>query len=175
MDKFGANEIIKLLKELDRLIDDPLEIILCGGAVGILKNAFPRSTLDIDIITSVPKISQFEKQIEKVANKFSISDKWLNDAAKGYIDFLPKDFRQRLELLEKGFKFLEVSMLSNVDLYIMKLAAFRAEDILDLQNIELSGEDKTIVCSTVTHISNFDTKTALKMRLFLKETGIWKE
>ena len=175
MDEFGAKEIIRLLKELDRLIDDHLEIILCGGAVGILKNTFPRSTLDIDVIASIPKISQFEKQIKMVANKFSISQKWLNDGAKGYVDFLPKDFRKRLEPLEKSFKFLEVFMLSNVDLYIMKLAAFRAEDILDLQNIKLSSKDKTIVCITVTHISSFDTKTALKMRLFLKESGIWKE
>jgi|SRR3989339_576145 len=174
MDKFGEHEIIKLLKHLDKLIDDELEIILCGGVVGILRHTFSRNTLDIDLIASIPKISQFEKQIKMVAEKYSLSEKWLNDAAKGYVDFLPKDFRKRLEPFEADFKFLKVFMLSNVDLYVMKLAAFRPEDIQDLQSIELLVKDKAIIRRAVTRISKLDSKTALKMKLFLKETGIWK-
>ena len=174
MEIFGEHEIIKLLKHLDKLIDDELEIILCGGAAGILKHTFSRSTLDIDLIASIPKISQFEKQIKMVADKYSLSEKWLNDAAKGYVDFLPKDFRKRLESFEADFKFLKVFMLSNVDLCIMKLAAFRPEDIQDLQSIKLLSTDKPIIRRTITRISKFDGKTALKMKLFLKEAGIWK-
>jgi hypothetical protein len=50
MDKFGEHEIVKLLKHLDKLIDDELEIIMCGGAAGILRHTFSRSTLDIDLL-----------------------------------------------------------------------------------------------------------------------------
>jgi hypothetical protein len=43
-------ELLALLKELDDILIEPLEIIICGGAAGILSGAFSRGTMDIDLV-----------------------------------------------------------------------------------------------------------------------------
>ena len=54
MNQFGKNEILNLLIEFDSLIKEPVSLIICGGAAGILEHEFNRSTLDINLLQCVP-------------------------------------------------------------------------------------------------------------------------
>ncbi len=173
MKRLNGKGITHLLKALDNRLDEELEIILCGGAAGILKGSLARDTLDIDLITSIPKISHYSNLIQAIADEYSLSPRWLNDGAKGYVSYLPEDFKTRMEKLNNNFKYLRVFLLSNSDLFIMKLAALRAEDIPDIKCFKLNEDELTIVKETINHISDFDVKTAMKMKLYLEEIGLW--
>lgn len=169
------NRIIRVLRYFDSLICEDLEIIICGGAACILRLGFERGTQDIDVITSIPRISLYTVELKKVATKYGLMENWLNDSAKGYMDMLPSDFPSRLQSLDLSLRHLKISVLSPVDIYIMKLAAFRPADILDITLIPLSNEDIGIIQSSIERISNFNVKRALRMRLYLEEKNLWKK
>jgi hypothetical protein len=168
------NRILRVLKYFDSLLPEELEIILCGGAACLVRLGFERGTQDIDVITSIPKLSLYSKEIKKVAEKYGLANGWLNDSAKGYIDMAPLDFRDRLKSVEFGFKNLKVFALAAIDIYIMKLAAFRPQDIQDLTLIKLNDKDIAIIYSTVKRISEINQKRAIRMKYFLEEKGLWK-
>ena len=173
MNNLGKTEILKLLKEFDTLLNEPLEIIICGGAAGILSHGYSRATMDIDIVNSIPKLSTVESAIINIAEKYEISKKWLNDGVKGFVDYLPDDFRKRIIAIEGNFKFLKVFTLSKIDLLIMKLAAFRPEDLKDIELMEIGKNELSLIKTTLTKISSFDKKKAYLIEMFLKEKNLF--
>jgi hypothetical protein len=175
MNHFGKKEILNLLREFDSLIKKPVTIIICGGAAGILEHGFNRGTLDIDIIHSLPRLIELEDIRKMIADQYDLSDQWLNDGAKGFIDYLPDDFQSRLIPVKIKFKKLNASVLGKADLLVMKLAAFRPEDLLDLSRMNIDKDTIPIIKRTVNKIALFDNKKAHIMTLFLKEKGLWRK
>ncbi len=172
MSDFGKKDILKLLNEFDTCLKGPVEIIICGGAAGIIQHNFNRGTMDIDIIQAIPKLSQLENAKKHIAEKFELSEDWLNDGAKGFIDFLPDDFTSRLISVKGGFKNLKVRVLSKVDLVIMKLAAFRPEDLMDVEIMGIGKKDIPVIQEAITKIASFDKNKAYTIEMFLKEKNI---
>ncbi|OGJ86910.1 MAG: hypothetical protein A2487_05845 [Candidatus Raymondbacteria bacterium RifOxyC12_full_50_8] len=170
--KFGKEGIVSLLRELDQTLSIQTQIIVCGGAAGILVHGLERDTLDINILAGEPPVAQLSKHIISLANKHGLPEKWINDGAKGYIDYLPDDFRDRLIRLKATFKHIKVYALSRVDLIIMKLAAFRPEDIEDIVFLKPETKDIPTITSAIDKISRFDAKTAHRIELYLKEKGL---
>ena len=174
MDDFGKNEIISLLKQFDRQLERPVEIVICGGAAGILMHGFGRSTLDIDIIESSPRLNEMRSALQQISDENNVSPKWINDGAKGFIDYLPDDFHSRLTPVDEGFCHLKASVLAKPDLLVMKLAAFRPSDLRDISLMDINKEDLLIVKKVIAKIAGFDEKKALTITLFLKEKGLWE-
>ena len=173
MNQFGKQEILNILIEFDSQIKEPVSIIICGGAAGILEHEFNRSTLDIDIIHSLPRLIELQNIRKLIAEQHDLSDQWLNDGAKGFIDYLPNDFQSRLIPVKVKFYKLKASVLGMADLLVMKLAAFRPEDILDISRMKIDKETISIIKRAVDNIALFDNKRAHIMTLFLKEKGLW--
>lgn len=85
----AVKEIVTLLHELDGTLDLPLEITICGGAAGILCHGLTRATLDIDLVVSSPALSSLAQSCRRVAENNGLAESWINDSAKGFIDYLP--------------------------------------------------------------------------------------
>jgi len=52
-DQLNTENILNLLFKLDKIISLKMEIIICGGAAGILNDLFFRTTMDIDVLDSL--------------------------------------------------------------------------------------------------------------------------
>jgi hypothetical protein len=174
MSTFGQKEIISLLHQFDQSLEKPVEIVICGGAAGILMHGFDRSTLDIDIIESSPRLNEMRSALQQISEENNVSEKWINDGAKGFIDYLPDDFHSRLIPVDEGFHHLKASVLARPDLLMMKLVAFRPADLRDISLMDIDKEDVLIVKKAIAKIAGFDEKKALTITLFLKEKGLWE-
>ena len=160
------NEIIKMLKILDSILIEPLEITICGGAAAVLFHGINRATEDIDVLTSIPKLSEIIKS--SIAQSKKIADV-INDGAKGFENYLDGDYKSRRVLLMEEFKKLKVYSISKVDLFIMKLASRRVTDLNDISKISLTQNDLKILEGAILRISAFDPKAAMNMDNFIKE------
>ncbi len=60
-------------------------------------------------------------------------------------------------------------------LTVMKLAAFRPEDLQDISHMQITKEDIKIIQRAIGKIAHFDTKKAHIITLFLKEKNLWKD
>jgi len=169
--RLGREQLIRLLKELDARAGSAVHLIIGGGAAGILAHGLTRQTMDIDILCGTPPVSALHEKIVRLAEKHGLPETWINDGAKGYARYLPEDFTQRLTPLEINLKYLHVQILSKIDLFIMKLAAFRPEDIEDIRLLEPARDKLPIVMKAIEKISLFDQKAAMRMDMYLKEKG----
>jgi hypothetical protein len=172
MNNFGKTELFNLLYELDSMLECHVELIICGGAAGILVHNFSRGTMDIDILSSLPKLSVFKNACIKIAEKYGMSESWINDGAKGCVNYLPSDFEKRLIVLPGNFKNLSAFVLSRQDLLIMKLSAFRPEDIQDISYLDIVKDDAPILKKAMEEIAIFDSGKAHIIDLFLREKNI---
>jgi hypothetical protein len=73
--------------------------------------------------------------------------------------------------LKRPFKNLPVHVLSRIGLLVLKLAAFRPEDIKDISRINLRDDDIPVILRTIEKIASFDEKKAYAMESFLREEG----
>ena len=95
---------------------------------------------------------------------------WLNDGVRAHHDLLPGDFHTRL--LEVGkFGNLTVRMLGRKDLILMKLAAARPRDLDDVHAINPTAEELAFVEGQLERINRTAPKVALKIHLYLQQTG----
>jgi len=172
MANFGRAELLTLLHELDRRLTAPLEITVCGGAAGILCHGLRRGTLDIDVVQSLPALPATEAARRSVAEARGLGDGWLNDGAKGFVDYLPDGFMARRVPVGDHFARLRVFALARVDLLVMKLMAFRPEDIVDVLAMGIGGADIEVIRRTVDKVSRFDAKKAYAVTMFLKERSL---
>jgi hypothetical protein len=168
----NRKSLLKVLKYFDGLISEEVEIIICGGACGIIEGYIKRTTIDVDVIFSFPKISNYKEEIEETAGRFELGDDWLNDSAKGFEVNLPADFKDRLKTVDNGFRKLKLSALSRIDFFIMKLSSMRPGDLDDIEEMKISKEELAIITYAVRKISKHDPKTAMKMDLFIREYAI---
>lgn len=164
-------DILHLLRLLDQKLDQPEKLILCGGMAVALAFGGKRQTFDLDIIGPLPLSPQLRKKVIETAKEAGTDPDWLNDAAKGFADYLPTDWESRLIPIKLGLKKLTLHSLGKTDLIMMKLRAARERDFADIELMGITLEDVKIIVKNLERVAHFDSKVALNIRLQLEE---WK-
>ena len=165
-------KICRMIASLEKYIDQPLEMIICGGAAAILAHKMKRNTADVDLVFLSYHPPDIERIKAEIADEFGVGAGWLNEGAKGYADYLPDDFRKRLIRINLRTKLITAWAIGRVDLIVMKLASFRPEDLEDIDSLGIRKEDVKIIRRAIQKVSSFDKKAALRMKLFLEERGL---
>jgi predicted nucleotidyltransferase len=119
-----------------------LRLALMGGAVMALAYEARASTRDVDaLFFSPPDAVTIRRLALQVALEMDLSEDWLNDGAKGFVQGL--DLGERL-IVADG---IEVWQVSPIQLLAMKISAWRDDtDIQDATRLlqELSGTREEI-------------------------------
>ena len=121
-----------------------IEMIIIGGAAGVLSGALPmsRTTVDCDVILISPPESfdlcQF--YAEEVAQHFQIAPQWLDVSATTLTHLMLPDWRDRLVSVG-SFGPLQVRAIGRLDLIALKAIAGRAEDLEDLVALATTQKD----------------------------------
>lgn len=165
-------KIAMMLTALGKHVDRPIEMIVCGGAAAILAHRMKRTTADVDLVFLSHRPPDFENVKAQIADLFGVDANWLNEGAKGYADYLPDDFRERLIRIGLRTRSVAAWAIGRADLIVMKLASFRPEDLADVDALGIGKDDVEIIKKAIEKISSFDKKAALRMRLFLEERGL---
>lgn len=146
------------------------EIVVVGGAAAILCQWLERTTVDVDVAVSDPRLAALAGEIEAVAEELGLPRGWINDSAKAFSGVLPSDFRERL--IEVGrWGGLRVLAIGRRDFILMKLFAMRAEDVLDLRALAPTPEELNFVRGELPRIASFDPRRAHLMSLYLEQGG----
>ena len=165
------SDIQAILKRLDSKLDRPVRLILCGGGALILAFGSKRGTIDLDIIAPIPLDRHLREKAIEVASEMDLAANWLNDDCKGFADYLPKGWKSRLIPIDLGLKNISLFSLGKSELIMLKLAAGRERDLADIESLNITQQDADIIYSGLGQVSRFDSKTALKIKYFLEESG----
>ncbi len=165
-------DIIELLKLLDSKLSHKLEIHICGGAACILSHNLDRETNDIDIISSIPNLNNFNQEIDEIEKEYNLfnKDKWINNSVSKLHTYLPEDYINRCNTLDYNFKNLIVKTLSASDIVITKLAVhlndlsgLRDRDINDIENIKLNKIEENNILKCIGKIGEISPHEARSM------------
>lgn len=167
--RFDEKEIIRLLHELDNHIDEPCKIIICGGAAIIAGFGIERTTGDIDVLEVKPKNKSFFDSVKKIAENNELKQNWLNDGAKGYIDYLHPSYKNRLIPVNETFKNLSAFFVGKSDLITMKICAWRESDKEDVDALDATKEDLKIINENIEYFQKISPDIAYKANLVLAE------
>lgn len=164
-------DIQKALTRLDSKLDDHVRLILCGGGALILAFGSQRGTIDLDVIAPIPLDKRLREKAREVAGELDVASNWLNDDCKGFADYLPGGWKGRLVPIDLGLKNISLFSLGKPDLIMLKLAAGRERDLADIESLGITKEDADIIYRGLKGIGRFDNKAALRIKLFLEESG----
>jgi len=118
--------------------DNDIEILVVGGAAGLLTGVLPpsRTTMDCDVMVYLPANAwhAVEEASHRVGRELGLSTSWLNGVAQLRIDSLPERWQER-RVHVGDFDSLRVYAISRLDLIAMKFLAHRAQDLEDLQSL----------------------------------------
>lgn len=148
----GHNTITAALAAVgDRLKHErEIEILLVGGAAGLLIDALPAAwtTADVDAIHF--RLPQDRDAVldaaAQVAQEMSLPADWLNDWGGLYAWTLPRGWERRRHHVGTFGK-LRVFAASRADLIAMKFIAHRPQDLEHLQQMHVTRRDLTFVRS----------------------------
>jgi hypothetical protein len=114
----------------------------------------------------------FYNKVRDLLERNGLDPKCINDSAKGFVDYLSPEYKNRLIPLNAGFKNLDVSIISKADLLTMKICAWRESDMQDVTTIGISEEDLKIIKENIEHITSHSPDRAQKAQLVLTEIGV---
>jgi hypothetical protein len=98
-------------EQLEDLLDEPVEILVCGGSALNVLGLVQRATEDVDVLAYVkrnkvgevslvkaePLIDELAAAAKKVARDFNLPEKWLNPGPASALDFgLPNGLLERV-------------------------------------------------------------------------------
>ena len=87
----SKNDVLSLLKELDKALENSLEIYIIGGANLIAQGFIQRATHDIDVILPPQFSEDVLRQIDHIADEHHIEKNWINTMPSRDAPFLSKD------------------------------------------------------------------------------------
>jgi len=163
------DRLFTLLKCLDERLEQRETLVVCGGFALLLAYGGSRATMDIDVIAPIPLNNHLREKVEDIAREFDDDSQWLNDASKGFVDYLLPDWEQRLVPIDLSFKLLELLVVGRVDLIMMKLRAARPKDLADVQELKITQTEADFILNKLNYIASFDAKTAHTVQLILEE------
>ena len=124
-------------EQLEDLLDELVEILVCGGSALNVLGLVQRATEDVDVLAYVkrnktgevslvkaePLIDELAEAAKKVARDFNLPEKWLNPGPTSAVDFgLPDGLLERVITRKYGRKLI-VHYLGRYDQIHFKLYA----------------------------------------------------
>jgi nucleotide-binding universal stress UspA family protein len=150
MDQLDDKLIRRALSTLGRHlnVDHDVEILIVGGAAGILTGAFPPevTTMDADAIWYRPPKDRelILETAAEISRELSLPTDWLNEWSGLYAWSLPDGWESRRVLVGK-FDHLHVYAASRIDLIVMKFIAHRGRDRDHLNQLKVTPQELAIV------------------------------
>lgn len=136
-------QALRLLGERVRYHTE-IEILLVGGAAGMLTNQLGqnRVTTDCDVMVYLPEhaMTAVEQAAEQVAKELELSLTWMNSNVQLRVDALPDGWDDRKQLIGV-FGRLRVDAISRPDLIAMKVLAGREQDLEDLDMMRVRRDE----------------------------------
>jgi hypothetical protein len=130
----------------------PVEIVLVGGAAGMLTGLLPahRTTQDCDVMVYAPAQAwhAVETAAASVARRLRLSPTWLNGDVQMLVRRLPQGWEsRRISIARYGRAPGEmiVFAVGRLDLIAMKFIAGRVQDREDLASLNVSRDDASFV------------------------------
>ena len=105
-------------------------LLIVGGAAMALKYQDGRSTVDIDICFR--EQNNLYACCTRVAEQYNLPEDWINADVMHSDSFSYKLF-DNAELYKTYGNMLEVYVVSDLDLYCMKIVSFRPKDVQDME------------------------------------------
>ncbi len=124
-------------EQLEGLLNEPIEILVCGGSALNVLGLIQRTTEDVDILAYVrrdgegkisivkaePLTPELTEAAKKVARDFNLPERWLNPGPASSVDFgLPEGLIERVITRKYGSK-LVVHYLGRYDQINFKVYA----------------------------------------------------
>lgn len=141
-----TDDMRQALKALDKLLTQPTQLLIGGGAAMALAYNLPLATADIDGLVFRSEItnSELTPLIHKVATELALPKDWLNSHFNTFLFALPKDYIDRLVAVHKG-KHLIAYALGREDMVILKCMAGRDKDLPHARALMKQKVNRTIV------------------------------
>jgi len=150
MTRLGNSTILKAFRALGARcqVDREIEILLVGGAAGVLIGALPAAwtTADVDLL-HVDAAEDRDVVLEAaadVAHQLSLPNDWLNDWSGLFGWTLPDGWQNRRRHVGT-FGRLVVYAASRLDLIAMKFMAHRPQDLEHLEQMNPRLDDLVFV------------------------------
>lgn len=166
-------ELIAALRDLDRELSAPVDLVIVGGAAMILHFGAGRATRDVDVLAVGGDADMLWRAVRSVATARELPEDWVSDAAKGFGSVLPPDFRARVERLDIGCDRLRLFVLGWPDQVALKIIALREQDLEDLDLLlpRMTDADIRVLAAIMEHVAMFRPDWAQRIRYFLEERG----
>lgn len=120
-----------------------MELLIVGGAAGMLMNDFGprRTTIDCDVIRYIPP--QIQEEIEQAAKALAAENGWASDWFNSKVmalDVLPAGWRSRRRLVGK-FGPITIFAIGRLDLLATKFFANRPQDRDDIRELQPTEDE----------------------------------
>jgi hypothetical protein len=178
------NILSALGEQLEGLLNEPVEILVCGGSALNVLGLIQRTTEDVDVLAYVmrdkegkisivkaePLINELSVAAKIVARDFNLPEKWLNPGPASAVDFgLPEGLMERVITRQYGQKLI-VHFLGRYDQIHFKVyaavdqgAGKHLDDLLALK--PTSEEIENAALWSMTHDVSDGYKETLKALL----------
>lgn len=137
-----------------------IEILLVGGAAGMVTGVLPasRTTTDCDVMVYIPPsaMAAVELAADLVASELQLAPRWLNSDVQIRLDALPDGWERR-RILVGVYGRLRVSAVSRRDLIAMKVLAGRAQDLEDIISLRVRFDEAEFVRSYLDRLADKGT------------------
>ncbi len=139
-------------------------VVIVGGAAFMLKDVTRRGvTHDIDIL-------QADRAIREILSHYPN----INGTVAAYMDQIPYNFEDRLEVLDIGAKAITFLTPSTEDMAVMKLYAERPQDIQDLDSASASGQIDWALLERLVYDPDEAQASALSERRYREMVGAYQ-
>ncbi len=157
-----------------------VELLLVGGAAGMLSGVLPRSrtTADCDVMVYLPPdaMASIERAADEVARTLGLPTGWLNSDVQIRRDTLPDGWQSRKVWIGTWGR-VRVFAASRIDLIAMKLLAGRAQDLEDIAAMKPTQADLPLLDAYLASLTakGTDEHQIAQAHLVLQSLGLNRE